>query len=264
MFEKELLQRRITLEKIIAKITKELPEFPQGNLRIQKCHNTTQYFLVTDKQDTHGKYIQVNDHEMVAQLARKNYYEKLLKETLREQKTIDSYLKGMNGKNPEEVFSAMNPYRKALIEPLLLSDAEYAKNWESLPYEKSAYYHEECIHPTEKGDLVRSKTEARIADMYYALGIPYRYEAPLILKSGKVKYPDFTLLKLPERTLIYHEHMGIMDDDGYRRNNIIKLQEYSESKIFTGVNLILTFETEYAPLNLKDLRDNVKNLFFSS
>ena len=111
---------------------------------------------------------------------------------------------------------------------------------------------------------MRSKTEARIADMYHALGISYRYEAPLILKNGKVKYPDFTLLKLPERILIYHEHMGIMDDDGYRRNNIIKLQEYSESKIFTGVNLILTFETEYAPLNLKDLRDNVKNLFFSS
>lgn len=262
MFEKELHQRSVMLEKNIAKITKELPKFPQGNLRIQRCRNTTQYFLVTGKEDTHGKYIRAEDREIVKQLAQKNYYEKLLREMLREQKTIKSYLNGMKGKKPEEVFSTMNGSRKALIEPLLLSDADYAQYWESLPFEKNPYFHEECIQPTEKGDLVRSKTEARIADLYYSLGIPYRYEAPLKLKNGKVKYPDFTLLKLPERTLIYHEHLGIMDDEGYRRNNMIKLQEYSESKIFTGVNLILTFETEYAPLNLQDLRENLKNIFY--
>lgn len=249
------------LQKIISKITAELPGFPDGNLRIQKAHKKPQYFLVLDNSDTHGSYIKAQNQDLPRKLAQKNYYEKLLKEAKREEKAINSYLKGMEGKRPEEVFASMNKYRKELITPLLMSDEEYAKIWENEPYEKNPYHEEECIHPTEKGDLVRSKTEARIADMYYQLGIPYRYEAAVKLKNGKTKYPDFTLLKLPERSLIYHEHMGIMDDEGYRHNNLIKLQEYSESQIFTGVNLLLTFESDYAVLNLKDLKKNIKKIF---
>ena len=99
--------------------------------------------------------------------------------------------------------------------------------------------------------------------MFYALGIPYRYEASVKLKNGKTKYPDFTLLKLPERTEYYHEHLGILDDESYRMSNLIKLNEYAESQIFTGKNLILTFESVNAPLNIKVLRNNVKEIFRS-
>lgn len=261
MHNEELKQRSILLEKIIEKITEELPTFPQGNLRIQKRRNTPQYFLVTDRDDNHGTYIRDDNKELVKQLAQRTYYEKLLREAKREKKAITDYLKGMEGKKPEDVYSTMNDYRKKLVTPLLISDADYAKCWESMPYEKNPYRPEERIHPTERGDLVRSKTEARIADMYYALGIPYRYEAPLRLKNGKVKYPDFTLLNLSNRTEYFHEHLGIMEEENYRRSNVIKLQEYSESGIFTGINLILTFETDYGTLNLQNLRKNIKKIF---
>lgn len=198
---------------------------------------------------------------MVVKLAKKTYYEKLLKSAQCEYNAINRFLKAMPKKSPEEVYSSMNAYRKSLVKPLLMSDADYGVIWEKEPYEKNPFHPEECIYPTDKGDLVRSKTEARIADMYFSLGIPYRYEAPLKLKNGKIKYPDFTLLDVSNRCEYYHEHMGCMEEEGYRSSNIVKIEDYMESGIFTGKNLILTFETEYSSLSIKELRNNIKKIF---
>ena len=258
---KEFEKRKKKLEDLSAKIQQEILKEPEGNLRIAKNGNSVQFFLVEEKGDTKGKYLKKNDMEYIKGLAKRNYYEKLLREIGKEIEAITSYLSRLPSVSPEEVYNSLSEYRQELVSPLLLSDSDYAKRWEAVPYEKNPYKPEECIHPTDKGDMVRSKSEARIADMYFALGIPYRYEAPLKLKNGKVKYPDFTILKLPERTLYYHEHLGVMEDETYRCANILKINEYSESQICTGKNLILTFETGYAPLDLRNLRSNIKEIF---
>lgn len=261
MFIEELKKRRVQLSQLIDYVTKELEGLPLGNLRIQSRNNSPQYFHVTKAGGKQGTYIKAENRGLAAELAKRSYYEKFLREAMREYKAISAYLRGMRGISAEDVYSGMNPLRKAIVEPILISDEDYAARWETAPYEKNPYNPEECIHPTEKGDLVRSKSEARIADMYYALGIHYRYEAPLRLKNGKIKYPDFTILKFPERIEYYHEHMGCMDDEGYRAKNLVKLSEYAESGILTGKNLILTFEADYAPLNIKVLRKNVTGIF---
>ena len=46
---------------------------------------------------------------------------------------------------------------------------------------------------TERGDLVRSKSELVIADKLFARGIDYGYEQPLELEGGRIRYPDFTI-----------------------------------------------------------------------
>lgn len=261
MSSTEFEKRKKKLEEVSQYINQELQKMPEGNLRIAKNGNSIQYFLVNEQGDTRGKYLKKADMELIKGLAKRNYYEKLLREIGKEIKAITSYLSKLPSVSPEEVYRLMSGYRQELVSPLLITDADYARRWEAAPYEKNPYKPEECIYTTDKGDMVRSKTEARIADMYFALGIPYRYEAPLKLKNGKVKYPDFTLLKLPERTLCYHEHLGIMEDETYRSANIIKINEYVEAGIFTGKNLILTFETDYSPLNLRSLRSNINEIF---
>lgn len=261
MYINELKERIIILEETIKTIEGEAQQFPSGNLRIQKKRNTQQYYHVTEKDDTHGSFIKAENSELAEKLAQKSYYEKLLRELQREYNAISCFLNKMEGKKPEEVYSSMNDYRKKLVKPLFVTDKEYVTYWEAQQYTKNPFRPEECTQPTEKGEKVRSKSEARIADMYYSLGIPYRYEAQVVLKNGKEKYPDFTLLKLPERVLYYHEHMGLMEDDFYRKNNLIKLKEYSESNIFVGKNLILTFESDYAPLDIKTFRKNIIEIF---
>lgn len=73
------------------------------------------------------------------------------------------------------------------LTPLVLTDGMYAEQWIRESYETNPYHPEEKVYPTKKDELVRSKSEVLLADMYYEMGIPYRYEAELRLKNGKGK-----------------------------------------------------------------------------
>lgn len=72
------------------------------------------------------------------------------------------------------------------------------------------------------------------------------------------KYPDFTLLKVKTREIIYHEHLGLLDDEEYRKANLAKLEEYRKNGIYQGKNLIITYEGTGCPLNIKEIRAYVQ------
>ena len=72
---------------------------------------------------------------------------------------------------------------------------------------------------------------------------------------------DFILLDKKKRKEIYHEHLGLLDDSGYRRDNMQKLDLYRRSGIYVGKNLILTHEGAGSPLNIRDIRASVKEMF---
>lgn len=261
MYQSELIQRSNQLTQLINGLEKSLQGFPQGSLRIQKKRKSLQYYHITQPLDTKGKYIKAQDKNFAFALAQGEYSRDFLREAKREKQAIDRYLRGMDGTPPEDVYDNLSIYRKDIVTPFIISDSEYARRWLEEEFEPNPFNSEEKTRQTNRGEWVRSKTEESLANMYYDLGIPYRYEAPLILNNGKTKYPDFTLLKLPERKLIYHEHMGMMEDEFYRQTNIQKIQDYAHNGIFCGKNLILTFDTDYAALNMKDIRSMAKEIF---
>jgi hypothetical protein len=82
------------------------------------------------------------------------------------------------------------------------------------------------IHRTERGELVRSKSELVIADKLHARGINYAYEQPLILGEGRIRYPDFTIADHASGVTYYWEHLGLLDDPGYRTRWERKRAEY--------------------------------------
>ena len=82
------------------------------------------------------------------------------------------------------------------------------------------------VHRTERGELVRSKSELVIADKLHARGIDYQYEQPLPLSGRRVRYPDFTIADHARGITIYWEHLGMLDDPGYRRRWERKRKEY--------------------------------------
>ena len=84
------------------------------------------------------------------------------------------------------------------------------------------------IHRTERGDLVRSKSELVIADKLHARGIDYGYEQPLVLPNGRTRYPDFTIADHAQGVTFYWEHLGMLDDAGYRTRWERKRGEYLE------------------------------------
>lgn len=178
------------MEKLLSELTYELELSPEGKLRVSNDRGNPRYFHIMEPKDTHGRYIIQEEMNLVYQLAQKDYVQKL--------------------------------YTKVLKE----LDDMFIKQWEGEECKTNPYFPEEKVYVTKRGDYVRSKSEVLLADMYFNLGIPYRYEAQLCLKSGKKKYPDFTLLKTVTREVIYHEHMGLMDDNEYRHANLVKLDEY--------------------------------------
>jgi hypothetical protein len=82
------------------------------------------------------------------------------------------------------------------------------------------------IHRTERGDLVRSKSELVIADKLHARGVDYTYEQPLVLPNGCIRYPDFTITDHARGVIFYWEHLGLLDDPGYRVRWERKRAEY--------------------------------------
>ncbi len=93
-------------------------------------------------------------------------------------------------------------------------------------------------HPTLKGDFVRSKSEALLADLLFYHGIEYEYEKELVL-NGQVFYPDFTLPRFGGR-VFYWEHLGMSGDPNYDRNWGYKSRIYAENGITEGNGLIIT------------------------
>lgn len=96
---------------------------------------------------------------------------------------------------------------------------------------RQCFLEEGLIHRTERGDLVRSKSELVIADKLFSRGIDYAYEKPLVLPNGNVRYPDFTIADDARGVTFYWEHLGLLDDPAYRARWARKKAEYASAGI---------------------------------
>lgn len=258
--EQELIERAKKLSKLIDKLDKEIPTYPQGALRIAGKKTYNQYYLVTQKGDTKGRYIKSGD-KTAEQLAQRDYLIKLKEASQRELLGIRTYLASVADCLPEDVYEGLNEYRKQLVKPVLISNEEYARRWQQEEFVGNSMRSEEKVYETKAGEKVRSKSEVLIADMYFEMGIPYRYECELCLDNGVCKYPDFTLLHKSTRRIFYHEHFGLLEDPLYLQKNLIKLNEYAHNNILPGYNLIITYETSYAPINIKEVKRIINRMF---
>ena len=121
-------------------------------------------------------------------------------------------------------------------------------------HSKPEYYYK------QEGDSKGNGTYIKKKDFAKAMGIPYRYEYPISLANGICVYPDFTMLKMPERKEVYLEHLGLLDDELYLQSTWRKLNSYGENGIFIGDNLLITFESSRYLLNTKMLEGVLKRM----
>ena len=115
---------------------------------------------------------------------------------------------------------------------LLKSATQKVASASSVPYAQNR------CQPTLKGDLVRSKSEALLADLLYYHGIDYVYEKELVL-NGQVIHPDFTI-QLSGGRVLYWEHLGMLGNPSYDRNWSYKSRIYAENGVSEGNGLIIT------------------------
>ncbi len=93
------------------------------------------------------------------------------------------------------------------------------------------YLEENLINRTQRGELVRSKSEVIVADMLHNRGLDYQYERRLPGLDGSSKLPDFTIDVAETGLKVYWEHLGLLNDASYRRRWEDKLTWYRDHDI---------------------------------
>jgi UvrD-like helicase C-terminal domain len=115
-------------------------------------------------------------------------------------------------------------------------------------------YGDQLIHRTQKGDMVRSKSELVIANTLYSMNIDYEYERPCegSVTAGRVR-PDFSFTD-PSGDLILWEHLGMLRRQDYRAGWEWKKKWYEDNGFVQGKNLFTTQDDERGGLDSKAVK----------
>lgn len=252
------------LKRIIENTKKRLRNVPIGHLRISQSHGRIEYYYKDEECSATGKngrYLKANERKLAKSIAQRDYDMQVLKKATERVKVIEMFLDKYERTSLKDIYVKTNPIRLELIDVVEVSDEEFVKRWQSVEYESKPIVSDVPVIITERGERVRSKSEKIIADKLYMLEIPYRYECPILLDGNIKVYPDFTILRMPEREEVYLEHFGMMDDMDYLSKTMHKLNTYERNGIYLGINLFITYETKVRPMNTKVLDEVLRALF---
>ncbi|SDB34325.1 hypothetical protein [Butyrivibrio sp. INlla16] len=238
---------------------KRIANAPEGSLRIATTGGKSHYYLGI-KGHRKSEYIRREDSDLVSELAQKRYDLKFVSEAEKEQKRIHSFLRGYSDNIPG-IISGYPSELKQKLDFADMPDDDYARDWQQFEFVPKKFDEEMPYHVTVRGERVRSKSEEMIANALFSREIPYRYECPIILNNGQVRYPDFTILKPETREEIFLEHLGMLDNPEYLEKNMKKFREYENNGIILGRNLLVTYESSKQPLNSRIVENFIEAHF---
>ena len=267
----ELLSRRAADLLNLIKIKEHaLKNAPGGSVRIvQRRNKVLQFYKKTEAGDYQGTYMPREEDALARRLVQKDYDQRVLEKAKGELRLVQQFQTSLQKNSTDTAFAALDQTRQTLVTPATLTDSQYAEFWQSQPYRKKKIADALQQLTTDRGELVRSKSEVIIANALNANKIPYRYEYPLVLErqggggssgGGKNKasfvnedfyelHPDFYCLDVRTRQEYAWEHLGMMDDAEYAARAVEKLALYSANGYFPGKNLIITMESKSAPID---------------
>ena len=148
--------------------------------------------------------------------------------------------------------SPINEYR-SLVAPFIQTTGSWYTSWLRQPYKRYMRRPEELRIQAKCGLLVRSKSEAIIADLLFEAHIPFHYEECLMVGNTEV-YPDFTILIAPD-TVVYWEHFGALKRADYLADTQRKMSSYLAGGIYPGRDLYITCEDSDRPLQLQEAEE---------
>ena len=274
-------ERKTALETEIDLISKKLDQMPPGNLSVYpvtingKTYTQWQWKLdgsidgasinrwrksmnlpaddISQKHASERIYLRKQNRPFAMLLAKKKYLKRMKRDKENELKCANYYIRHRSSQRHLELLSPDSPYSELLLDKELL-------DWENAEYPKSEEYPEDLTVKAPKGEFVRSKSEAMIAQVLYDNHIPYRYENIHIIDGQEIA-TDFTILHPKTRKIMLWEHFGKVDDHKYRCNMLRKLNHYFRDGYLPDRDIIFTFEDSKTPLNFLDIQETVRKHF---
>ena len=201
-----------------------------------------------------------NDTGLRDSLMQKRYWEQVLDAAKIELRVLKNFRKQYPNLVAEDVYDHIKPDCKPYIRPIILTDEQYISEWQNRPYDKKPISDDVPRFESLRGERVRSKSEVIIADRLYANGIPYKYECP-ILVGDEIIHPDFTILRVSDRKVVYLEHCGKVGDQDYADDMTERINKYTLAGIYERDRLFFTFETANKPLDVRVLDKMINDMF---
>ena len=267
LLEKAKIENSVLTEEITS-LNEQLSVLPEGSLAVYKnsCNNSYKWFLnEIDKAtgDRKRTYIPRAHREYAEALAKRTILSACLKDAIKKQSAISGFLRHYPKSNMAEQLLDRSPGLLELLEHSQTGADDLQKAWQEYPYEMNPFMPENKTIRTLRGEMVRSKAEAMIANTIVHHGIAYRYDSALYL-GDSVVYPDFLMMRpgvpVPEpehrfterdrKRIIIVEHNGLMDKQGYRGHVKHKIGQYYDYGFIPSRNLIMTYESSEDPFDL--------------
>lgn len=252
---KELKDLKELSEKLTSLI-KKADRNNSGTVRFSKRKSGYQYYIYHS--DGRRTYVKKSELDIIKNMAQQEYYRDLKEAVTRQISALEQFLADYNLEAINKVYENRSHAKQILIEPLIQPDAEFIQQWYQQNPGNQNPFPEKGKYITDKGEYVRSKSEKILADMFYKHNVPYQYEPALKLKSGRTVYPDFVLLNTKERKTYYWEHLGLAAEDDYASKNLEKINMYEKNGVVAGENLLISMETEFSSLDIKQIEQKIK------
>lgn len=239
--ENQLIQLYEKEKMRLALYRSELRQLPKGSLIIRQNVNGNYYFCEKLGENETGI---TKKKKHTERLARKFFLEQKIVTVEYGCKILAGAIKRLKRQRVQNQNKRNKTYQRL---PLAFPEKRYqysrkALAWMEAPYEKNPFHPEQLIYKTKSGIMVRSKSERMIADFLTEHGIPFRYEAKLMV-GGRTYYPDFTIL-CEDGALLLWEHFGMMDQDEYFKHACEKIKAYRKKGYMQHTNLICTWEED--------------------
>ena len=241
---------------------------PPGILNLHQSHGSIQYLYKSRSDERSPTYLSKNRLSFITDLAQKNYEERFLRIAEQQKKELLKLQSKDLHRSASVLYRALassyeslSPERKKLVTPYVLPDDLFIEAWLQQAYERKAFFADDPLIITNRGERVRSRIEKIMADTMYRLKIPYLYEFPLSLFASKTINPDFTILDIRERTTVIFEHFGLMGDLTYNQNANMKIEQYLQAGFIPGYDFLYTQESGYRNFNPYLFESLIKDRF---
>lgn len=250
--KRRLEEQRRTVKKLEER-HKLYRKIPDGYLKVKISNGMYQYYFKEKDADEY-KYIPAKEQKYAAMIAQKQYESGIEKELRKNCELLEKLISNYNPDALKGAYDKLCPGRKKIVTPIADTDKMYVESWYRKYPQQMNPYPEKGQYATDRGEMVRSKSEKILADLFYRKQIPYNYEPEIIFKDGSKVYPDFVLLNVRERKTYIWEHLGLASDDAYAKKNLKKIYQYEKNGYLPGEDLLISEETADMPLDLNLIR----------
>lgn len=269
-FREEAKRERERLCRQLQMVREKLVGLPEGDFACNINGNGYKWFRVKEDSGGRGRsgsrgkriyeYIPRAQEELAGKLALKKYWKCREQDLVCEIDALNQYLSMVERGCGHAADILSNRGIAGLVQPQIRQQNEMVEKWIHEEYQHNTDRPEGLKVPTLGGFMVRSKSEALIADLLISYDLPFRYECAMIF-GGYTRYPDFTIMNPVNGQLVIWEHFGMMGSQTYQSEYAGKISSYVANGFIPYMNLITTFETNTIPFDVSVADRAVKMLF---